>query len=103
MQNFEYLKVFLQYECDDMPVLFFYEVDLQNERHCKRAIEVFINRKIQTIENLYKNVIEITPIPTVNELNNNMWGENITAFIINKNEFYNVWNKKIYDSKLSNR
>ena len=31
-ENVEYIKVFADYESDDMPVVYLYEVDLEDER-----------------------------------------------------------------------
>lgn len=89
--NTEYIKLFMKYESDDMPVVYFYEVDLDNDRLCVRAIEVLNNRQVKRIDDLYYNVIEITPIPTKKELNSNIWGEGFEAFIISKEEFEVVW------------
>ena len=37
-ENVEYIKVFADYESDDMPVIYIYEVDLEDERLALRAI-----------------------------------------------------------------
>lgn len=39
-ENVEYIKVFADYESDDMPVVYLYEVDLEDERLALRAIEI---------------------------------------------------------------
>lgn len=39
-ENVEYIKVFADYESDDMPVIYIYEVDLEDERLALRAIEI---------------------------------------------------------------
>lgn len=39
--RFEYIKLFMEYEADDMPVVYFYEADLNGGRFCRRAIEIF--------------------------------------------------------------
>jgi hypothetical protein len=41
------------------------------------------------------------PIPTVDELNEKIWGEGFFAIIISKEEFYKVWNTKIYNGSLT--
>ena len=41
-ENVEYIKVFADYESDDMPVVYLYEVDLEDERLALRAIEISI-------------------------------------------------------------
>ena len=97
----EYMKVFMEYESDDMPVLYFYEVDLANERLARRAIEIFINRRVKRIKDLYHGVIEIVPLPTVDELNEKVWGDGFFALEITKEEFEKIWNSAVYYGKLS--
>ena len=46
---------------------------------------------------LYDGVIEITPIPTVEELNAHVWGEEFHACIIEKAEFEAIWESHTYD------
>ena len=74
----------MEYESDDMPVIFFYEVDLINERFMIREIEVFADNTVKLIDNPYYEVIEMCPIPTVEELNENIWGEGFYAINISK-------------------
>lgn len=74
-RNVEYIKVFMEYESDDMPVVYLYEVDLENERLALRAIEIFANRHVECMNDLYRDVIEILPIPTAEELNAKVWGD----------------------------
>lgn len=62
-ENVEYIKVFADYESDDMPVVYLYEVDLEDERLALRAIEIFADRKVKCIEDFYRDVIEILSIP----------------------------------------
>lgn len=45
--DIEYIKVFMEYESDDMPMVYFYEVDLNDERFALREIEVFVNRTVK--------------------------------------------------------
>ena len=97
----EYMKVFMEYESDDMPVLYFYEVDLATERLANRAIEIFINRQVKQIEDLYHGVIEIVPVPTVEELNAKVWGDGFFALEITKEEFEKIWNSAVYHGKIS--
>lgn len=73
-ENVEYIKVFADYESDDMPVVYLYEVDLEDERLALRAIEIFADRKVKCIEDFYRDVIEILSIPSVAELNSGEWG-----------------------------
>ena len=65
--NNEYIQLFMEYESDDMPMVYFYEVNLDDDRFALRAIEVFVNRMVK----IYK---EACPIPTVDELNAKVWG-----------------------------
>lgn len=90
----------MEYESDDMPVIFFYEVDLINERFMIREIEVFADNTVKLIDNPYYEVIEMCPIPTVEELNENIWGEGFYAINISKEEFYRIWDTKIYNGSL---
>lgn len=71
----EYLKVSWSHSYQDEPELIFYEVDLTNERLCLRSIELFADGSIKSINNLYEQAIEITPIPALNEINQGIWGE----------------------------
>lgn len=41
--NIEYIQLFMEYESDDMPMVYFYEVDLNNDRLALREMEVFVN------------------------------------------------------------
>ena len=97
----EYMKVFMEYESDDMPVLYFYEVDLANERLANRAIEIFINRRVNRIKDLYRGVIEIVPVPTVEELNAKVWGDGFFALEITKEEFEKAWRSFVYHGKIA--
>lgn len=76
MENdIEYIQLFMEYESDDMPVVYFYEVDLKDNRFALRAIEVFADRTVKLETDLYCDVIEVCPIPTVDEFNTKVWGE----------------------------
>jgi len=97
----EYIKVFMKYEAEDIPVVYFYEVDLEDNRFCRREIEIFINRQVNLIDDPYCDVIEDIPIPTTEELNSNIWGDGFRAFIISKEEFEKIWESGIYKGNLS--
>ena len=86
----------MKYESMDMPVVYFYEVNVKDERLACRAIEVFENRWLSKIDDLYRDVIEIIPIPTADELNAGIWGEGFCAFVISKEEFETVWESSVY-------
>lgn len=99
--NVEYIKLFIKYESDDMPVVYFYEVNLDDDRFCLREMEVFVNRQVSITDDLYRDVIEAVPIPTKDEFNSNVWGEGICAFVIPKDEFEKVWESGNYGGELS--
>lgn len=46
----EYIQLFMEYESDDISVVYFYEVDLKDNRFVPRGMEVFANRTVK-IEN----------------------------------------------------
>ena len=92
----EYLKIFMEYESHDLPVLYFYELNLP-ERLVNRSVEIFRDghaEKFESAEDFYRDVIEICPIETAEEINE-VWGEKFHAFVITKEEFEEVlYNKK---------
>lgn len=45
--NIEYIKLFMEKESDDMPIIYFYEVDLNCDRFMIREIEVFADRTVK--------------------------------------------------------
>lgn len=98
--NIEYIQLFMEYESDDMPMVYFYEVNLDDDRFALRAIEVFVNRMVKIYNDLYCDVIEACPIPTVDELNAKVWGEGFYAIIISKEKFEEIWNTGIYSGSL---
>jgi len=97
----EYIKLFMEYESDDLPLVYFYEVNLQDNRFILREIEVFIDRTVKLDDDPYRDVIEMCPIPTVDELNAKVWGEGFYAKIISKEEFEVIWNTGIYNESLT--
>ena len=99
--DIEYIQLFMEYESDDMPVVYFYEVDLKDNRFALREIEVFADRTVKIENDLYRDVIEVCPIPTVDEFNAKVWGEGFYATIILKEEFEEIWNTKIYNKSLT--
>ena len=44
--DIEYIQLFMDYESDDMPVVYFYEVYLKDNRFALRSIEVFADRTV---------------------------------------------------------
>lgn len=49
---------------------------------------------------LYDGAIEITPIPTVEEFNAHVWGEEFHACLIEKTEFEAVWESHTHNGAL---
>ena len=77
-----------------------YEVDTENERLALRSIDIFADGRTRNIPDLYDGVIEITPIPTVEELNAHVWGEEFHACVIEQAEFEAAWESHTYDGAL---
>lgn len=53
------------------------------------------------IDDLYDGAIEITPIPTVEEFNSHVWGEEFHACLMEKAEFERIWESHIYDGGIN--
>ena len=100
-RDIEYIQLFMEYESDDMPMVYFYEVDVNNDRFALRAIEIFVDRTVKFYNDLYCDVVEVCPIPTVDELNERVWGEGFYATIISKGKFNEIWNTGIYNESLT--
>ena len=100
-RNIEYIQLFTEYESDDMPMVYFYEVDVNDDRFALRAIEIFVDRTVKFYNDLYCDVVEVCPIPTVDELNEKVWGEGFYATIISKGKFDEIWNTGIYNESLT--
>ena len=102
MENdIEYIQLFMEYESDDMPVVYFYEVNLKDNRFALREIEVFADRTVKIENALCREVVEVCPIPTVDEFNAKVWGEGFYATFVFKKEFDEIWNTKIYSKSLT--
>lgn len=71
----EYIKLFWKDAPVGEPSIILYEVDTENERLALRSIDIFADGHTHNITDLYDGVIEIVPIPTVEELNAHVWGE----------------------------
>ena len=54
----------------------------------------------RNIPDLYDSAIETTPIPTVEEFNTHVWGEEFHACVIEKAEFEAIWETYTYDGAL---
>lgn len=102
MENdIEYIQLFMEFESDDIPVVYFYEVDLKDDRFALREIDIFADGTVKLDDDPYRDVIEVCPIPTADELNAKVWGEGFYAAIISKEEFDKIWNTGIYRGKLT--
>ena len=93
----EYIKLFWGDVPEGEPPVILYEVDTENERLALRSIDIFSDGRTRNIPDLYDGVIEITPIPTVEEFNTHVWGEEFYACVIEKAEFEAIWENRTYD------
>lgn len=100
MSQFEYIKLFWEHELNHEPVVILYEVNLDNERLALRSIDIFADRSVKKIDNLYEGVIELVPIPTVEELNSHVWGNEFYACFMSKLEFETIWKDCFYTGDL---
>ena len=83
----EYIKLFWEGAPEGEPAVILYEVDTENERLALRSIDIFADCRTRNIPDLYDGVIEITPIPTVEELNAHVWGGEFQDIAV---EFYDL-------------
>ena len=83
----EYIKLFWEDAPEGEPSVILYEVDTENERLALRSIDIFMDGHTRNIPDLYHGVIEILPIPTAEEFNTHLWGEEFHACVIEKAEF----------------
>ncbi len=97
MEQVEFMKVFWKHNWKDEPKVMFYEVDLTDGRYITKAIEIFADRTEKHIEDFYRDVIEVTEIPTADEFNQGIFGEEFAACCISKEEFEAVWNTDFYE------
>ena len=70
------------------------------ERLALRSIDIFADGRTRNIPDLYDGAIEIMPIPTVEEFNAHVWGEEFRACVIEKAEFEAIWENHTYDGAL---
>ena len=96
----EYIKLFGEDAPEGEPSVILYEVDTENERLALHSIDIFADGRTRNIPDLYDGAIEITPIPTVEELNAHVWGGEFHACIIEKMEFEAIWETHTYDGAL---
>lgn len=93
----EYIKLFWEHEPDGEPVIILYEVNLDNERLALRFIDIFADGHSRNINDLYEGVIEITPIPEIEEFNAHVWGDEFHACLISREEFEKIWDSHFYE------
>ena len=96
----EYIKLFWEDTPEGEPSVILYEVDTGNERLALRSIDIFADGRIRNIPDLYDGAIEIMPIPTVEEFNAHVWGEEFRACLMEKAEFEAIWENQTYDGML---
>lgn len=99
----EYIKLFWASAPEGEPSVILYEVDTENARLALRSIDIFADGGTRNIPNLYHGAIDIVPIPTVEELNAHVWGEEFHACVIEKAEFEAIWESRTRDEKTSGR
>ena len=96
----EYIKLFWEDAPEGEPPVILYEVDTGNERLALRSIDIFADRHTHNIVDLYDGVIEILPIPPVEEFNTHVWGEEFHACLMEETEFEAIWERHFYDGPL---
>ena len=72
-------------------------MDTENERLASAPLTSLRMAAPATSLTFTTGAIEITPIPTVEELNAHVWGEEFHACIIEKAEFEAIWESHTYD------
>ena len=70
------------------------------ERILRGSFPILYNGQEINVENFYAEVLEIVPIPKVEELNKGIWGTEIRACLIDKEEFDKTWINLIYDGTM---
>lgn len=90
----EYIKLFWEDAPEGEPPVILYEVDTEKKRLGRRSIDIFTDGRIRNIPELYDGAVEITPIPTVEEMNGGIWGEGFHACLMGQAEFEAVWESK---------
>lgn len=98
MKRFEYIKWFLKDMHDEMPVLLFYEVDLENERYSTRMTEVFSDHSAKPVIWEGFDFVTEMPVPTAEEINKE---PEFYAVNISKDEFESVYNAKYYPGSIA--
>ena len=93
----EYLKVYWLHEPDGYPQILFYEIDPNQDRRALRCINVYADGRVRSLADPYEGARTISPIPSLTQLNNHIWGDEIRAQSITPSEFEDVWNRTRYD------
>ena len=93
----EYIKLFWKGAPEGEASAILYEMEHGNERLALLSIDIIADGCPRNISDHYYGAIEITPIPTVEELNAHVWGEELHACIIEKAEFEAIWESHTYD------
>ena len=96
----EYIKLFWEDAPEGEPSVILYEVDTGNERLALRSIDIFSDGHTHNITDICDGVIKIVPIPTVEEFNAHVWGEEFHACSVAKTEFEAIWECHLYDGPL---
>ena len=97
----EYIKLFWEGAPEGEPLVILYEVDTENERLALRSIDIFSGRPHpQHTLTFTTELSKSRPIPTVEELNAHVWGEEFHACVIEKAEFEAIWESHTYDGAL---
>lgn len=94
MDKYEYIKFYFRTSDKEMPAVFFYEVDRDNERYAARMAEVYSDRTVKPIVEEGFEFITEAPVGTVEEINE----EDVDFFAqrISKEEFEDVYHSKKY-------
>ena len=100
MNTKEYVKIFWYHDNPDDPRVIIYEVDLLNERYILRLIDIYADGRCVNNGDPYDSVIEVLPIETVEEINVGVWGDEIRACRISKEEFEEIWSTHIYSGEI---
>ena len=97
MNRFEYIKWYWEHSYDTDPIVFFCEVDTENERYATRMTEVYADRRVApVIEEGFEFVTE-APIPTPDEINTE---PEFYAKYITKEEFEAVYHADRHDGDI---
>ncbi|MBD5143602.1 MAG: hypothetical protein HDT22_08370 [Ruminococcus sp.] len=102
-KKFEYMKFFWEFIDKETPVVIFYEIDLTDEifrRFATRMIEVFPDRTVNIVIGESFEFVTEDSLPTVEEINQGICGEEFHAELISQEEFQAIWHSKKYFGKI---